>query len=271
MTDARQIRLREIGDRNVVGAFAGVIPHIGGRGEVRSFGQALLVFGDSESPFFNRIFVLRNDVRASDVAAAIAHVRALGRQPTVHVRDDLDGQIGPEMRRLGFEPDAWASPSMVLDPIPASIPLPPDSLRLVELAGGPGAAERIEEWHSVAGFGPIMRRAFPPGVLDDPAIRVIIGYDADGPVCNAAAIRSDEEFGIYAVGTHKRARNRGYGTAVTWTAVDAGRRAWGLNVVALQSSELGLGLYSRMGFVQVCRYTEYTTPKPAPEERAPQG
>jgi predicted GNAT family N-acyltransferase len=119
-------------------------------------------------------------------------------------------------------------------------------------------------WHDAAGSGAVMRQALPPSILDDASFRVLLGHDAEGPACRSIAVGSESDFGIYAVGTVERARMHGFGTAVTWAAIEAGRRAWGLDAVALQSSEMAVGVYSKMGFVEVCRYVEYQAPTGVP-------
>jgi GNAT superfamily N-acetyltransferase len=97
--------------------------------------------------------------------------------------------------------------------------------------------------------------------LADQRVVVAVGYEAGVPVSGAAAIRSGSTVGIYAVATVERARRRGYGRAVTWAAIDAGRSAWGGTVAVLQSTALGMPVYASLGFVVVGHYVEYARPK----------
>jgi hypothetical protein len=146
---------------------------------------------------------------------------------------------------------------MVLDVIPASIPRPPDDLRIETVGDEAG----LERFHTVFGSGPVFRSALPAAALERDEFRILVGTDEKGPTSCSLAIRTEREFGIYAVGTVERARRRGYGTAMTWAAIAAGRQAWGLSTAVLQSSEMGFGVYSKMGFVDVCRYVTYEPPK----------
>ena len=52
------------------------------------------------------------------------------------------------------------------------------------------------------------------------------------------------------------ARRRGVGSAVTWAAIEAGR-AWGYDTIVLQSSVMGLSMYSAMGFRTVAPYVVF--------------
>jgi hypothetical protein len=61
-------------------------------------------------------------------------------------------------------------------------------------------------------------------------------------------------------------RGRGIGRAVTLAALRAGR-GLGYRVAILGSSPLGFPVYTRIGFVEVCRVRHYgppLAPEPAP-------
>jgi ribosomal protein S18 acetylase RimI-like enzyme len=88
------------------------------------------------------------------------------------------------------------------------------------------------------------------GLGDDAPIRHYLGR-LDGEAVGIATLHlGGRVAGIYNVGTPEALRGRGIGTALTVAAmVDA--RASGATTAALQSSELGLGVYRRLGFVEV--------------------
>ena len=264
--------LREASDRNLIGAFAAVIPHVGLGGDVREFDGATAVFSGVASTFFNPVFALRARVAVADVAAAVEWIRSRGREPSVQVRQDLDGALASGIRGLGLVADPWATPGLVLRPIPTVVPPPPAGLRIeafgAPLPESPGSVTRLDEWHDVARTSPVFRQVLPASTLGDPNMVFAIGYDPEGGVCQALAVRTDDLIGIYAVGSIERARRRGFGTAITWAAIDAGRRAWGCETAVLQSSAMGLGVYQQMGFLEVCRYVEYERPPIATEVEA---
>jgi GNAT superfamily N-acetyltransferase len=76
------------------------------------------------------------------------------------------------------------------------------------------------------------------------------------PVGVASVFISGHVAGIYNVGTVEEHRGKGIGTAMTLAgALQA--RSRGCQVAVLQSSKLGLPVYARMGFREICRYAAY--------------
>ena len=65
--------------------------------------------------------------------------------------------------------------------------------------------------------------------------------------------------GIYNVTTASDVRRRGFGAALTATAIAEGRER-GFEVAVLGSSELGYGVYERMGFAEACRDRVWVLP-----------
>jgi ribosomal protein S18 acetylase RimI-like enzyme len=58
------------------------------------------------------------------------------------------------------------------------------------------------------------------------------------------------------VATAKRFRRRGLGMALTWTALEDGRRE-GMTAGVLQASAEGQRVYERLGFAPCGRFVEY--------------
>jgi len=254
---ADRSQLRALNDDNLVAAFSGLIPHygspVGGR---RAFGGATAIVTGMPPAFFNPVLCVGQSVERHDLGAAVAWSRSRGVRPSLAVRDDLDQAIAVEARDLGFEPAAWSMPGMALR-LPSTTPeAPPAELdcQLIE------TAERLEDWHVVFSSGPAYRQAFGASMLEDPDIRLVVGAVDRQPVTAALAIHTPGVVGIYSVATAEAARRRGYGRAVTWAAIEAGRSAWRSEVAVLQSSEMGFPMYVAMGFVVVCRYTIYEEP-----------
>jgi GNAT superfamily N-acetyltransferase len=176
--------------------------------------------------------------------------------------DRLADSIGPIALALGMRPAAPV-PRMILRPIPESPPPPPGltirpvtsdaELRDFRLAGGRGF--RIPRW--------ILRIAIPelPTTPDarGTRLRLFVGYSNASPVATSGQLTRDGIAGVYFVGTVPEARRRGYGTALSWSAIEAARQD-GATVCYLQSSVMGRGVYERMGFLRVDDYHDWITP-----------
>ena len=257
--------LRRASDENVVAAFELVAPYAGLGGERRSFGAAGAIFSGIDHPFYNAAFALDPRVTIEDIDAAIAWIRARGQEPCIQVRVDLRNRFDAHLAARGFTADPRVTPAMALQPIPSVVPDPPSDVAIEVFGGGRTRTRsdrrRLDDWLAVFGNSALFRRLIPLEALSNPNLLFAVGHDAEGPVCCAIAARSASALGIYAVGTQERARRRGYGTAITWAAIAAGRDAWGMTTAVLQSSEMGLGVYERMGFETVTGYVEFNTPK----------
>jgi GNAT superfamily N-acetyltransferase len=242
--------MRDACDRNLTAAFAGLVPHSRvPSAEARSFGRLTAIATGYPIAFYNPVLVTDARATPDELIAAIGWIRSLGFPASVQLHDELQQRFEAVIRELGLVPDPWATPGMALHPIPPTPP-PPTALG-VELVDH----DRFDDWHEGIGYGPRFREIFRSTLVDDPAFRIVVGY-ADGvPVTGAVAIMSDGVVGVYAVGTAEHARRLGFGEAATWAAVEAGVQA-GCSIAVLQSSEMALGLYRRMGFVEVCQYVE---------------
>jgi GNAT superfamily N-acetyltransferase len=97
-----------------------------------------------------------------------------------------------------------------------------------------------------------------------------LGFLAGRRVATSALVPAGGLAGVYAVSTLPEARGRGIGAAMTaFPLLEA--RARGYRVGALQATAMGLSVYRRLGFREVCEYRCYAQP-PAPSGRFnPQG
>ncbi|HXJ65024.1 MAG TPA: GNAT family N-acetyltransferase [Actinomycetota bacterium] len=118
-----------------------------------------------------------------------------------------------------------------------------------------------------AGFG--MR---PPEQHAMNSLADRVGYAPDAPwvrwvgsldgrvVASSGLMLAGGVAGIYNVATAPEARRRGIGAALTAVAVAEGRGR-GYEVAVLGASELGYGVYARMGFREVCRDRVWMLPE----------
>ena len=89
-------------------------------------------------------------------------------------------------------------------------------------------------------------------------VRWVASID-DRPVASSGLMLAGGVAGIYNVATAPEVRRRGIGAALTGAAVAEGRER-GYEVAVLGASELGFGVYRRMGFEEVCRDRVYRLP-----------
>lgn len=83
-----------------------------------------------------------------------------------------------------------------------------------------------------------------------------VGFHQGRPVASSGLIVGAGVAGIYNVATLNRARRRGFGTALTLAAMRHSR-GLGYRIGVLGASELGRGIYERLGFREVCVSREY--------------
>jgi GNAT superfamily N-acetyltransferase len=227
----------------------------------RRFGSVVaIVTGHPSSAFWNPVLATAPGSQIVDALAAASWVRGHGVPCSMQVDPDrAEVGMARAVSALRLVADPWVSPVMAMPRIPRT-PKPPDGLVVDEVRD----AGALEDWlRSFARSDDVLeraRRTFGPSVIDDPAIRLLAGRLDGGVVGTSIAVRSDRVVGVYAVGTEDAYRRRGIGTAMTWAAVEVGRR-WRCRSAILQASEMGLPVYRAMGFTEIARYVEF---EPAP-------
>ena len=86
-----------------------------------------------------------------------------------------------------------------------------------------------------------------------------VGRVGDSIVSTAVGITVDGATGVFNVATPPEHRGRGYGAALTSRVVRDGFAA-GSRFAFLESSEIGYGVYRRLGFREVEQYVLLTRP-----------
>ena len=83
---------------------------------------------------------------------------------------------------------------------------------------------------------------------------------ADGKtVAIVAMVATPDALGIYSLSTAPECRRMGYGEALLRAAIAAEQKRTGIQRLVLQSTDAGYGLYRRLGFREVARFSVYLT------------
>ena len=152
------------------------------------------------------------------------------------------------------------SPGMHLPLDAATTGAPPRPPPGIEVRPVDRARGRLLDEVVVAAFG------MPP-TLTVPLARMLGGLDptrlhdvlalVDGePAGGGSLWITGRTAGLYNIATLEAARGRGVGTAVT-AALLATARQLGCTEAVLHATELGLGVYRRLGFTQVCSVRQH--------------
>jgi hypothetical protein len=173
----------------------------------------------------------------------------------VWIAEKLVADLDEVAAAYGLQPDASLCPGMVLVR-PPEAPKPSSGVSVVAIAdaGRDEFLGVLAEGGLPPEFG---QQLISPSFAADPDVQLFVGRLDGRPVGTSIAIRSREASGVYNVGTLSNARQRGVGRALTWAAAEAGR-AWGRDTIVLQSSPMGLSMYSDMGFRTVAPYVMFT-------------
>ena len=247
-----QSELVRAADENFVASFRKLAEHVP-RGETRETEAIFSFVTGLPLSFFNGCIVTQH-ASPSELGAALAWAAEREVPFRAWVAERLVSDLREVPMAHGLELDSWLFPGMVLHPLP-DVPTQPSRVTVV-----PILAASLDEFLGVledGGLSPALaRRLISPSLAADPDVQLFVGRLDGTPVGTSIAIRSRDASGVYNVGTIPSARRRGVGAALTWAAVEAGR-ALGHDTVVLQSSSMGLPLYSGLGFRTVAPYVVF--------------
>jgi hypothetical protein len=168
---------------------------------------------------------------------------------------DVPGAVCDSWQTIDLEPfgfrDWRHEPWFFCAPLVPDDGEAPSELEIVRVTTAPDVQEL--EAVSVRGFANSEDatiepgRFHPPSILDDPRMVLWLGRVEGEPVGAAMSYRTDEAVGIFGVTTIAPMRRRGYGTALTRSAMLV---ETGLPSILAPSPE-GEEVYRRLGFEQV--------------------
>ncbi|HEX3670594.1 MAG TPA: GNAT family N-acetyltransferase [Candidatus Cybelea sp.] len=210
-------------------------------------------------PVFNSVAAARLDSRNVEAAIAAAQERARrkgvpllwwvfpGNEPA-----DLSRRLLANGFRL-----TERSPGMSLDLGNAGELARPGGAISIALVDGATAPRWCEVFSDGFGLARKFGEAYLPFAMDvaakpDGSLRNYALYSSGQMVATASLALHAGIAGIYNVATLPHARGNGFASALTAHVACEGR-ASGATVAALQASEMGLGVYRRLGFRE--RYT----------------
>ncbi|HUA74366.1 MAG TPA: GNAT family N-acetyltransferase [Solirubrobacteraceae bacterium] len=180
----------------------------------------------------------------------------------VLVREPDDADVAAAALASGYAP-AWTERPMALHEPPEPSPLAEEiDVRTVS------TAEQVLDYGRVvaeANDDPGERERagllFHDRTILVPHIAAFVAYLEDAPVACAMTLVSHGVAGVFYVATVERARRRGLGDALTRIAARAGF-ALGARAAWLGASEMGAGLYRRIGFSGLgTSIVEYESPQ----------
>lgn len=175
--------------------------------------------------------------------------------------------LGDRLQRRGFaQVDSTAAMAMDLDRLPEPSDLPGVRIKLLEDAADVDTYVDLllREWQlshpSTASDGGEVRRRHLLGKLgNDPDSRRFIAWLNGRPVATSRLSMTGGAAGLYTVITMPEARGRGIGREMTLRAIHAGREA-GMRIGTLQATDMGLRVYSKLGFEELFRYRMMVRP-----------
>jgi GNAT superfamily N-acetyltransferase len=181
--------------------------------------------------------------------------------PSTTPVDLADHLAGAGLAQLGDGPGMAAD----LDTLDEQQKGPPE-LTIVSVAD----ESTLRDWVEVAGAGygepESIRQArcdvhLDLGLGPDLALQRYVAYLDGQPVAMSALFLGAGVAGVYEVATAKDVRGRGIGAAVTLAPLYRAREL-GYRIGVLQASAMGVGVYARLGFRQVCSFSLYAWQPP---------
>jgi ribosomal protein S18 acetylase RimI-like enzyme len=194
---------------------------------------------------------MRTDARVDGSAVVARALEFFGGEPAgfiVLVRRPDDEDVERAALAEGFRA-GWTEQAMALTAAPPARDVPADVE--VRVVADEGAVVDYGRVVALANDDPGERERAPllfhDATIVAPHVAAFVAYASGEPVACAMTLVSHRVAGVFYVGTVEHARRRGLGDALTRVAARSGfelgaRAAW------LGASEMGAGLYRRIGF-----------------------
>ncbi|HLS31913.1 MAG TPA: GNAT family N-acetyltransferase [Flavobacteriaceae bacterium] len=213
----------------------------------------------STDPHLNGALCLNDDYAEEMLERANVFFEDLNLDYTIWVRDHADFKLEELLKKSGWKPSRIpGSAVMIIE----------EKIKKAELPKGFKVEKVIDRYH-INDFGKVVKQAFDKTrplinqmlkteetLIDDNIIAYVV-YEENIPVSAVMTVFSEDTAGIYWVATVEQARGKGLGSFVTQIATNMSFDR-GKSLVILQASELGEGVYKKLGFQTITRYRTYT-------------
>jgi ribosomal protein S18 acetylase RimI-like enzyme len=223
----------------------------------------LVIDSGLSSDTFNKILGARLDESSADdrIDKALSYFREAGRP--------FSFWVGPGSRPLDLEERLHERGLRAAEyELGMSIEL--DRIHGVDLPAG-AEIRKVESDEDLAAFSWILASLVTPPdaaviqffelgkrilLQEDCPMRFYVAWMESEPAAVSELFLGGGVAGVHMVATAARYRRRGLGMALTWTALEEGRRA-GMKSGVLQASAEGQPVYERLGFEPCGRFVEY--------------
>jgi ribosomal protein S18 acetylase RimI-like enzyme len=250
-----EVALYDRGMQTLIASWTEYARGVSSAAVLRFSGVAVAVFpAPPEREFYNNALLDRglatagyiDAVDATEATYAAARIAKFALW--VH---ESDVAAGRHLERRGY----------AIDTVTRAMGMRLDGIRIPRPAIDFGAPD-WSEYVRIMGLGPDYLRA-----ADRDAQHILIARSGGVNIAAAMAFDSDDDCGIYNVGTLEACRRRGFGTALTAAhlhdALDRGCRT-----ASLQSTAMAQNVYAAVGFEDLGRIIEYVprvSPQPLPQ------
>ena len=229
-------------------------------GEVRQFGSITAISTGVPHPEFNRVFVFEPPSH-DDFTAAIEWVEFHDVPFWLTTTEATSQLIEDFAADHGFLKIDRTTPGMVLESLD-EIPPRDSDVDIIEVTDSTHLEDFVTVFSAVFDVPAEYLRPDPSNSnsTEDDTRTALVGYLDDRPVATGNLFRSDAVAGVFAIAVVEAVRGRGIGETMTWEVLQAGREA-GCQIGALQSTEMAIPLYEKLGFetVETYHYFESNT------------
>lgn len=222
-------------------------------GEIRQFGSITATSTGIPHPEYNRVFVFEPPSH-DDLTKTIDWTSGHDVPFWVTATEATSPLVEEFTTERGFSKIDRTTPGMVLESLD-EIPPPDSGVDVFEVADPNDLEDFITVFSKVFDVPTEYLRpdSSNSNSTGNEARTAFVGYVDDRPVATGSLFRSGAVAGVFAIAVVDAVRGKGIGEAMTWEVLRAGRDA-GCRIGSLQSTEMAIPLYEKLGFETVETY-----------------